>query len=230
MAKRTSRNARKQKRKPQSDILSDIKLYYPLFSGWTQDTVPLFHHASEALCWQFSRYYKDSICHSWPDDHFPNWMHFIGGLILDARFVPDPSVVVSSYNIKFTSLIEKAFFDNVVFWQYTGTRARTAIVECDDELFSLCQKLFKSHPDYQSSSTSIYVHNSKCHSVLGKGKISLPHNVNGIPQPRCSNNLISIGQTCKVHAKSRSSSDIGMLMLSFIMAALIIQSSHFIIF
>jgi hypothetical protein len=78
---------------------------------------------------QLSRYYKDSICHSWPNDHFPNWMHFIGGLILDARLVPDLSVVVSSYNIKFTSLIEKAFFDNVDFWQYTGTRARTALVE-----------------------------------------------------------------------------------------------------
>ena len=190
-------------------------MFYPIFSGWTQETVPLFKHPSEALCWQLSRFFKDSICHPWPHDQYPKWMHFIGGLRLDTEN-SDPSSL-AEYKIKFASSIESYFFDNVIFSQYTGaSRASTILLECDEVLFSLCRSLFKTHPDYQSSSGSIFGYKSRCSSVLGKGNVFIPVNSDGIPRPRCSNNLINIGYSTKGHEKLRSASDIGTLLMVFI--------------
>jgi hypothetical protein len=152
---RTKRNRRKNKRKPPSEVASDIKMYYPIYSGWSQDTVPLFKHSSEALCWQLSRFLKDSICHCWTSDHYPKWLHHICGVLFDSRLADAAEAEIVGYKVKLKSSIEKHFFGTVDFFQYTGARASSVVLKCDDELFSSCRRLFKSHPDYQSSSTSI---------------------------------------------------------------------------
>ena len=204
---RTKNKVRRKKRIADYLILGEIKMFYPIFSGWTQETVPLFKHPSEALCWQLSRYFKDSICHAWPQDQYPKWMHFIGGLRIDTEYL---DLSLEEYKIKFASSIESLFFDNVNFFQYTGANsASTLLLECDDVIFSQSRGLFKTHPDYQSSSGSIFGYKSRCSSVLGKGNVLIPVNTDGIPRPRCSNNLINIGYSNKLHGKLGSPSDIG---------------------
>ena len=88
-------------------------MFYPLYSGWREDKIPIFRYASEALSWQISRYFKDAICHSWGDDSYPIWLSFVGG-------VQDDISLYNNIQRTYTSDVEKQYFKATKFFEVTS--------------------------------------------------------------------------------------------------------------
>ena len=166
-------------------------MFYPLYSGRREDKIPIFRYASEALSWQISRYFKDAICHSWGDDSYPIWLSFVGG-------VQDDTSLYNNIQRTYTSDVEKQYFKATKFFDVTSVDHDfpTLIFDCSQEMFTNCRSTFHSHPDYQSSSKSIYRSKAKCLQVTGGCKGTKTWDF--IPRQRGHNNLISIGSTTVV--------------------------------
>jgi hypothetical protein len=92
-----------------------------------------------------------------------------------------------------------------------GDLFQSLVFRVQYDLFQQCRSSMKTHPDYQSSSGSIYKPNATC--VQSPGPIVLLQDRTLIPQPRDSNNLISIGYHSQNHFKKspKASSSSGKL-------------------
>lgn len=145
--------ARKRGKTHPSSIKS-VTHYYPLYVGWTSQATPLFLTPTAALCYQLSRYLRDSLCHS-PD--VPKWLCCVGGLA-----IKDTTSVYFGPSLKSSSKIENKYFSQIEVFYLTelSKRQSSLVLKIPDDTFTLCRGSLKELPDYQSSSGSIYKPNA----------------------------------------------------------------------
>ena len=163
-----------------------MDLFYPLYAGWKCKDIPLFPLASEAICYQLSRAMKDGVTHA--SFHLDNlkWFRCCGKL---TNIIPTPIPFSTS------STIEKNYFNKVQFYKINNNSAPTTIIEVTECTFRMCLSTFKTHPDYQSSSNSIYGPNGKC-LRLPNDSIQKARTLQFIKRPiNTCHNLINIGES-----------------------------------
>ena len=205
------RGNNKRRRNKNTSIVSvkeqNVFYFYPLFSGWITEHIPIFDNPSEALCWQISKYFKDSLCHSFSILDYPQWIRHLGGFVSTDKSLENSSL--RALKIGFKSKAEQVYFHNIKMYSYTGTKAITKVVVCSQELFSTCRNTFNKHPDYQASSGSVFRKGQKCVSQVLDIQVSIPTNLDGVPRSKSPNNLICFGINSMNHFRQTRGVDIG---------------------
>jgi hypothetical protein len=135
--------------------------YYPLYSGWMFPPFPyLFEQPSQALTWSLSRFKQDGLSNIWGADHYPEFMHFVGKVV-----VPVASIEATEQTTR-GSQVEKLYYSKVEFYKCTDPSMvhSTTYLRCSDILFMKCCSSLRNIQDYQMSSNSIYRSNKVCES------------------------------------------------------------------
>ncbi|OEU22185.1 hypothetical protein FRACYDRAFT_232339 [Fragilariopsis cylindrus CCMP1102] len=152
-------------------------MYYPLYNGWLGKTIPIFETTTEAICWQLSRLMKDGVTHSQHHKKELRWVRACGRI--DRKHYK----AHEQYRITFNAKAEKDYFSGTKFYTI-GSNSKsieTKIVMMNEEPFVDCCGSFKLHPDYQTSSGSIF--RTKCIRNTNTDDISnIQTNLNYIPQ------------------------------------------------
>lgn len=194
--------ANKRKRAIYEQQLKKVTHYYPILEGWTNRGYrPIFNSPSAALCYQLSRYMKDSLCYS---PHLPSWLYCVGGITVSDSDLAKGSIL-SPTN---PSQIEKDYFCGIKVYKLTSgvTSIDTVLLQATSELFTECMSTFQSFPDYQSSSRSIYNDKMSCidkcsgfnHASLHRLKVTRD-DVTG---------FYSVGRNSRAHFKNKCDRDI----------------------
>lgn len=176
--------------------------FYPLLHGWSDNYFqPIFKTPSAALCYQISRYLRDSHCYD--TVNLPKWLRCVGGINV-------LSTDLEKFTFKSGSKKERYYFQKTPIYCFkpsvlartTRDYIRTDIFQVSNALFEECRYSCKEHPDYMLSSNSIFRSSCLNRPVEITDLTYLRHR-NGIPQTRDpSTGLISVGYNTKCHFKN----------------------------
>ena len=141
---------------PKTNIPANDTYFYPLYTGWSfPEHVPVFRQPTQAACWSISRFHKDGLANIWGPNNYPDFLHYVGTLILHpSNIAPIPMPSCSGR----TSKVEVSFFSGVQFFQVLDNNAvvESHYARLNESIFNQCIASFKPTPDYHSSSNSIY--------------------------------------------------------------------------
>jgi len=179
--------------------------YYPLYRGWVSEVTPIFFSASAALCFQYSRYLRDSL---WCSMEFePPWLFCVGCI----SELSSDSLELCPFSSK--SKIETQYFESVTFYKVKPNYVvKSMIVTVSSALLKMCRDTFRECPDYHSSSNSIY--RSKCTCIQESSNYSVERVLEptGVPNIRDDQNMMVIGLNQKFNLKNQVGTlDIGKL-------------------
>ena len=63
-----------------------MKLYYPLYSGWSFPSMPhFFLTPTEACSWALSRFKRDGLSNIWGNGIYPEFIKFVGVIVTDNK-------------------------------------------------------------------------------------------------------------------------------------------------
>jgi hypothetical protein len=82
-----------------------MKLYYPLYSGWSFPSMPhFFLMPDEACSWTLSRFKRDGLSNIWGDGVYPEFIQFVGVIVTEAS-----SFQECTKTVNLSSQIERDF-------------------------------------------------------------------------------------------------------------------------
>ena len=131
-----------------------IKLYYPLYSGWSFPSMPhCFLTPGEACSWTLSRFKRDGLSNIWGDGVYPEFVQFVGVIVTDTSSYQD-----CTETVHLSSQIEREFFQGCKFLHLINMKNCTTSYERikPTEFKILSDDLFRSRVDYQLSTNSVY--------------------------------------------------------------------------
>jgi hypothetical protein len=131
-----------------------MKLYYPLYSGWSFPSMPhFFLTPTEACSWALSRFKRDGLSNIWGNGIYPEFIKFVGVIVTDNK-----SFTECAKNNLFSSKKEQYFFNGCKFLQLLSTdNSILSYEQIDITQFSkLSDNLFHPSVDYQMSTNSTY--------------------------------------------------------------------------
>ena len=150
-----------------------MKLYYPLYSGWSFPSMPhFFLTPTEACSWALSRFKRDGLSNIWGNGIYPEFIKFVGVIVTDNK-----SFTECAKKDLFSSKKEQYFFNDCKFLQLLCMENSILSYEQIDitQFSKLSDNLFHPSVDYLLSTNSTY----------RTGVTALSH---PITKTRCENN------------------------------------------
>lgn len=198
---------RKHRSKKTNKVVTDEEAmdrnshFYPLLHGWSDNFFqPIFETPSAALCFQISRYLRDSHCYD--NVTIPKWLRCVGAVnVLPTDLEKFSMDSRSKKEISYFKKIPIYCFKPLVLARTSKDHVRTDLFQVSDSLFEECRSSCKEHCDYMHSSNSIF--RSSClNRPADINHLTYVRNRDGIPQTRDpSTGMISIGYNTKFHFK-----------------------------